>query len=663
MTTDGTDVPDKGRIGFGGDYNPEQWDPATWAEDDLLMRRARVTTATVGVFSWAMLEPSPGRYDFGWLDDAIGRLHHNGVMVTLATPTASPPPWFTLAHPDALPVTAEGTRLVHGSRDTYCAAAPAFREAALRITSELAARYGSHPAVTRWHLHNEYGTTCWCDHAADAFRRWLRTRYGTFDALNDAWSTAFWSQRYSEWEQVLPPRATQYLPNPAQSLDFKRFWSDELLAAYTDQRDEVRRHAPGAEITTNFILPSWQPIDPWRWSREVDVVAIDHYLDTTDETEGHADIAFAADRARSFNGGRPWALMEQAASTVTAGGITAHRRPGRVVLDSLGYVARGADDVLFFQWRASRGGAELYHSALVPHAGEDSRIFSEAVQLGQVLECIGEVAGSVVSADVAILLDADSHWALETRSLPSDHLSYPGQVRSIHRMLWRAGITTDFARPGDDLSRYRLVLAPATYILASTAAAALGRYVAAGGHLAVTFFSGIADECHRIRLGGYPGALRDVLGVRVEEFHPLPPGAAVALDDGSSGTVWSERLRAEGAQVIASYADGLGPAITRHAYGAGTAWYLSTFPESLEAILRDAGAFPVLPGLRPGVDAVRRGRHVFVFNHGDGPASLPAAGTDLLTGQAVAAVQPSSAVILAAYEPGIRGRHRELPQA
>jgi beta-galactosidase len=623
-------------IGFGGDYNPEQTDPATWAEDDRLMRRARVTTATVGVFSWALLEPAEGRYEFGWLDDAIGRLHDNGVTVTLATPTASPPPWFTLAYPDALPVTADGTRLVHGSRDTYCAAAPAYRAAALRITSELAGRYADHPAVTRWHIHNEYGTICWCDHAAGAFRRWLRDRYGSLDALNDAWSTSFWSQRYSAWEQILPPRATQYLANPAQSLDFKRFWSDELLAAYTDQRDEVRGRAPAAEITTNFILPSWQPIDMWRWADQVDVVAVDHYLDTTDEADGHADIAFAADRARSLAGGRPWVLMEHAPNPW----------PGRTVLDSLGYVARGADDVLFFQWRASRGGAEMYHPALVPHAGEDSRIFREAVELGEILERIGEVEGTRVHADVAILYDPDSWWALEATSL----VSYLGVVRAVHRMLWRAGVTTDFARPrGDDLSGYRLVVAPATYIMAEPGADAIRRYVRKGGQLVATFLSGIADESHRVRVGGYPGALPDILGVRVEEFHPLPSGTSVALDDGSAATVWSERLRADGAEVVASYADGglAGlPAITRHALGDGAAWYLSTMPGSLAGVLRAAGVEPVLAGLPAGVDAVRRGRYLFVFNHRDEPVTMPVTGSDLLTGRAVTTLAPSAVAIL-----------------
>jgi beta-galactosidase len=649
-------------IGFGGDYNPEQWDPATWATDDVLMRRARVTTATVGVFSWAMLEPEPGKYDFGWLDTTLERLHDNGVSVTLATPTASPPPWFTLAHPDALPITSENVRLTHGSRDTYCAAAPAYRREALRIAGELARRYGRHPAVTRWHVHNEYGTLCWCDHAAAAFRRWLVARYGDLDALNEAWCTAFWSQRYSAWDQVLPPRATQYLHNPGHVLDFRRFWSDELLAAYTEQRDEIRRHAAGTQITTNFMLPDgWQNLDLWHWSREVDVIAIDHYLSSADEAAGHADIAFAADRARSLRDGRPWALMEQAASTVNSGGVLSHRAADRTLLDSLAYVARGADDVLFFQWRASRAGSEMYHSALVPHAGQESRGFTEAVRLGEMLERIGEVAGSVVRAEAAVLYDADSWWALETPCLPSPHVRYIDQVRAAHAALWRAGITTDVAHPEADLSRYRLVVAPATYIMSDAAAGNLRRYVEEGGHLVATFLAGIADESHRIRLGGYPGALRDVLGIRVEEFHPLPPGAKITLDDGSAGTLWSEFVHLDGAEVLARYASPSAlaghPAITRHALGAGIAWYVSTNLASpdrfMAGIARTAGLAPALTGLPPGVDAVRRHTpdrsYLFLFNHRDDPVTVPVTGADLLTGRAAAGtftLPPSSAAVI-----------------
>ena len=660
-------------IWFGGDYNPEQWDAATWAEDGELMRRARVNTVTVGVFSWALLEPEEGTFEFGWLDDTLDRLHAGGVRVILATPTASPPPWFTLAHPDAMPVRPDGTRLWHGSRDTYCAAAPAYRRAARAMAGQLGRRYSAHPALAMWHVHNEYGTMCWCDHAAAAFRSWLRGRYGGEDAglaaLNEAWGTAFWSQRYSSWDQVLPPRATQYLPNPGQELDFRRFWSDELLAAYTEQRDELRSRAADVPVTTNFMGPDHLVVDPWTWGREVDAVAVDHYLSTAESEAGHADIAFVSDWARGVGRGRPWLLMEQAPSTVVDDGVLVHRAPGRMLADSLGYVARGADSVLFFQWRASRAGAEMYHPALVPHAGPDSRIFREAVALGEAIERIGEVAGSVVTSDAAVLVDSASRWALEARGLPSPNVRHLDVARAAHAALWRSGIGCDIAPPGADLSGYRLVVVPAVYLLSDEAAASLGEYAEGGGHLAVTFCSGIADQWHRIRTGGYPGALRDVLGIRVEEFHPLHPAASVTLNvadpvlagpGGSlaghlwptrqlTGQLWTERLRTEGADVLAAYSAGplAGlPAVTRHAFGAGTAWYLSTLLSAgdLTAVLRgiaaEAGVRPASPA-PPGVSVTRRrdgsGRSwLCALNHGTAMATLPASGLDLMTRREIA---------------------------
>ena len=656
-----------GALWFGGDYSPEQWPPATWAEDDALMREAGVTAATVGVFSWSELEPAEGAFEFRWLDETLDRLHRAGTRVILATPTASPPPWFTLAHPDAMPVTRSGTRLAHGSRDTYCAAAPAYRRAALRIAEQLGRRYAGHPALALWHVHNEYGTMCWCDQAAAGFRDWLRARYGDLAGLNDAWGTAFWSQRYSAWDQVLPPRATQYRANPAHELDYHRYWSDELLSAYREQRDALRLHSPGVPVTTNFMLPDWQLLDLWKWSRETDVVAIDHYLSTAGPG-GHAEIAFAADLARSLGGGRPWLLMEQAPSLVTEDGLMVHREPGRILRDSLGYVARGADGALFFQWRASRAGAEMYHPALVPHAGRDTRIFAEAAALGAALGRLAEVAGSVVRPEAAVVLDADSWWAVRRGGppgvLPSAELSHLDAARAEHAALWRAGISCDFAAPEAPLSAYRLVIVPAVYLLCDRAAEVFREFVAGGGHLVVTYFSGIADPRHRVRTGGYPGALRSLLGLRAEEFHPLPPGAGVGLRadpgpgldpalaaalDGSSGTAWSERLRSEGADVLARYGDGplAGlPAITSNTPGpgGGAAWYVSTrlAAGAHERLLRTAaaaaGVRAGLPGAAPGVDLVRRhagdGRSwLFAFNHGDTAVTVPASGLDLLTGR------------------------------
>jgi beta-galactosidase len=638
---------------FGGDYSPEQWGPPTWAEDDELMRRAGVTTATVGVFSWSTLEPEPGRLEFDWLDRTFERLAAIDVSVVLATPTASPPPWFTIAHPDALPVTADGVRLSPGSRDTYCAAAPAYREACRRIARALAERYGDHPALALWHVHNEYGSLCHCEHAAAAFRRWLARRYdGDLGALNEAWNTAFWSQGYTDWEQIAPPRATQYLPNPGQALDFSRFWSDELLTAYTEQRDAIRPFSGAVPITTNFMLPAdYQNLDLWAWSREVDVVAVDLYPGAPGRA-GYEELALGADLARSFNRGRPWLLMEQSPNLVHRHdqGVMAAKEPGRMRFESLTAVARGSDSVMFFQWRAGRGGAEFHHGAMVPHTGPDTRVFREVAELGAEVRRLAPVAGSTVSTAVAVLWDFDCWWALaDDRGLPSRHLGYREAVRAVHSALLAAGVVTDFAHPGDDLSGYRAVFAPNLYLLPAAAARSLSAFVDRGGHLLVGCFSGVVDEYRRGRPAPWPGGLAGVLGVRVEEFLPLVEGESIPVEGegldlgpGTRATRWSEDLQVTDARVLARYAGGRldgRAALTRRDRpgGPGAGWYVSTrldpagLATLVAAVLAAAEVTPTVPGLPAGVEAVRRrgrdGRDwLFLANHGPDPVEIPAPG-------------------------------------
>lgn len=353
---------------YGGDYNPEQWPEEVWHEDVALMREAGVNLVTLGVFAWSRLEPEPGRYDFGWLDRVLDLLHAGGIRVDLATPTASPPPWFSIVHPDALNIRHDLVRLTHGSRDTYCVSAPPYRQASVRIARALAERYRDHPALAMWHVHNEYGTWCHCDHVARSFRAWLQREYGTLAAVNDAWNTSFWSQHYSAWEQIMPPRATQYLPNPGQVLAFRRFLSDEMLAHFRAQRDVLRELTPGVPVTTNFVFGGWTPVNQWDWARETDLVAIDHYP-AAGGAAAAEETAFAADLARSWAGGRPWLLMEQAPGMIHTPGRMISKRPGETIRHSLQHVARGSRGAMFFQWRASRGGAEQWHAGMVPTPG------------------------------------------------------------------------------------------------------------------------------------------------------------------------------------------------------------------------------------------------------------------------------------------------------
>ncbi|MDG4831324.1 beta-galactosidase [Solwaraspora sp. WMMD1047] len=643
------DIPAVPGFAFGGDYSAEQWPEPVWVEDVGLMKTAGVNLATVGVFSWALLETAPGRYEFDWLDRLLDLLAGHGVAVDLATATASPPPWFSHAHPESLPVGPTGTTIWYGSRQAYCPSSPAYRTAAARLVEQLATRYAGHPALAMWHVNNEYGchiSRCWCDISAAAFRDWLRNRYGDLAGLNAAWGTSFWSQRYTDWEQIIPPRDTPSYPNPTQQLDFHRFSSDELLACFRVERDLLHRLSPGVPVTTNFLGGLWD-LDYWAWAREVDVVSMDHYL-IAEHPQPYADLAFVADLARSLAGGRPWALMEHATSAVNWQPRNLAKPPGRLRRDSLAHVARGADSVLYFQWRASKAGAEKWHSGMVPHAGTDSKVWQEVVALGAELGALAEVVGSEVVADVAILLDWSSLWAQRQPSQPSVDLDPLAVIKGWHAALTEATITCDLAHPESDLRRYRLVLAPALYLVSDAGAANLTGFVAGGGTALVGPYSGVVDDNDHVRLGGYPGAWRDLLGVRVQEHFPLPAGARVALTDGGAGSVWTELAVPTDAEVLTGYADGPlagSPALTRRAHGAGTAYYLTTLlagahlRDLLTRLARDAGVTPVLPDPPEGVTAVQR-RHPdgrgYTFIATDGPTAPtltvrrdgdPAAGT------------------------------------
>jgi beta-galactosidase len=640
-------------IAFGGDYNPEQWPEAVWHEDVELMKQAGVNLVSVGIFSWALLEPKEGVYEFAWLDRVLDLLHTSGIRVDLANASASPPPWFSRKYPDSLPVTASGVRHSYGSRQAFCASNPDYRRAAAALTRAIVDRYASHPAVVMWHVHNEYGChnqPCFCDISAAAFRVWLQRRYQTLDELNDAWGTAFWSQHYYDWDEILPPRTSGTWINPTQQLDFARFSSDELLDCYQAEAAIIRAGSKHP-VTTNFMglhMGLDRPIDYWRWAPQMDVVSNDHYL-IAEDRENYQELAMIADLTRGWADGKPWLLMEHSTSAVNWQPRNIAKAPGELLRNSLQHVARGADGALFFQWRAAKAGAEKFHSALVPHAGPDTKVFTEVVALGRALRAIREVVGSTVTdAQVAILHDTDARWASELDSHPSVDVSTVGETRSWHDVFYRAGITTDFRQSSDDLSAYRLVVAPVQYLATDAGIANLTRYVERGGQLVVTYFSGIVDENDHIRLGGYPGAFADLLGIRIEEFFPLHADEPVRLSQFGSGSIWSELGRSSTAEVLAEYSDGPvagSPAVTRNRAGDGSAYYVGTslsregLADFVALLAADTGLTPAVAGLGAGVEAVTRAnggdRWTFVINHSDAPATVGIAGTDLITGETV----------------------------
>jgi beta-galactosidase len=647
-------IPGRRVIRFGGDYNPEQWTREVWDEDIRLMQDAGVNLVSIGIFSWVLLEPEEGVYDFSFLDEIIELLYAAGIDVDLATPTAAPPAWFYRAYPHARAVTREGVPLAFGSRGIVSPSSPEYRRAAREIASRLAQRYGSHPAVVLWHVHNEYGTPVaesYDDASVLAFREWLRQRYGTLDGVNQAWGTNFWGQRYGQWEEIDAPRQSGTASNPAHRLDFARFSSGALLECYRIERDAIREHAR-QPITTNFMAVTCPSVDLWKWVDEVDIVANDHYL-VAEKPDNHIHLSRSADMTRSLARGKPWILMEHSTSAVNWQPRNIAKRPGEMRRNSLAHAARGADAVLFFQIRAGRKGAEKFHSALIPQAGANSRKWAEAVALGSDIAALDELVGSTVHARVAIAWDWESFWAQDLDWRPSVDLDHRERIEAFYAALWRRGVTVDFVHPAADLSGYEALFAPSLYLIDDASAKNIKTFVANGGTFAASYFSGVVAADDDVPYGPYPGQLRDVLGLVVEEFLPLRDGETVTLSDGSSGRVWSDDITLTTAVPVSTYVDGMAadrPAVTRNAYGTGSAWYISTALDGSELdtfvtdVLDAAGvSYAPISSIETVTRSIDDRRYVIQINHGDVPDGAGLQGTDLLAGTTVGAGDPVAA--------------------
>ncbi|MFI5937667.1 beta-galactosidase [Actinoplanes sp. NPDC051494] len=644
------------RLEYGADYNPEQWPRETWDEDIRAMRTAGVTVVSLAIFSWARLEPVEGTYDFGWLDEIMDLLHAGGISVDLATATASPPPWLTTKHPEILPVDREGRTIWPGGRQQWRPTSPIFREHALRLVRVMAERYGNHPALTAWHVSNELGchnVYDFSDDAAAAFRVWLQQRYSDLGALNAAWGTSFWSQHYSDWAQILPPRLAATHPNPTQQLDFKRFSSEALRVYLRAERDLLHELTPGVPVTTNFmIMGETKAMDYAAWAADVDFVSNDHYrLPGAQDLD---ELSFSANLTSGVAGGKPWFLMEHSTSAVNWQPINVAKKPGELARDALTHVAHGADAVCYFQWRQSRAGAEKYHSGMMPHAGADSVLFRDVTALGTTLRELAPISGTGrTPSRAAIVFDWDSWWASEQDSHPSDRLRYKQEALDWYTAFLDLGVRADVLPSHADLSGYDLVVAPILHVVPQPLKQRLEAYVDGGGHLVTTYFSGIVDENDHVYLGGYPGALRDLLGIRIEEFEPLLDGDTAPLDNGTTGTLWTDRIdvTGDGVQVLARYKDG-GAAITRRTVGTGSAAYVSTrlAADGLAPVLGDllerAGVTSELPAeLRGRVELAVRGEYWFLVNRTAEPVELTGLDGEFLHGSADR-LEPRSVTVL-----------------
>lgn len=587
-------------IAFGGDYNPDQWPEETLDEDIHLMTQAGVNTVALAIFSWDRIEPREGEFTFEWLDHVIDKLGAAGIAVDLASATATAPLWLYERHPEVLPIDRYGHVVNAGSRQSWQPTSPVFKEYALRLCRKLAEHYKDNPYVTAWHMGNEYGWNNrydYSDNALAAFRTWCEAKYGTIDALNEAWGTAFWSQHVNSFAEVLLPRhmGGDSMVNPPQQLDYERFGNDMLLDFYKAERDAIEQICPGKPFTTNFMVSTDQcTMDYAQWANEVDFVSNDHYFH---EGESHLDELACSDALMdSLALGKPWYVMEHSTSAVQWKPLNMRKRAGELMRDSLAHVAMGADAINFFQWRQSASGAEAFHSAMVPHAGSDTKLFRGVCELGAALKTLSDAGvqdTELKRADTAILFSAESEWATRSETLPSMKLNHWHDVRDWYRGYLDTGARADVVPLAYDWSGYQTIVLPTVIALSDEDTRRITDFAENGGTVIVGYATGLIDEHFHIGLGGYPGAgnglLRDMLGIRSEEFNILGEEAEdepveIGLSNGLTTRLWQNDVTsvAPDTRVLATYMgtaaadwelDGV-PAITSHPHGQGTAIYV-----------------------------------------------------------------------------------------
>ncbi len=666
-------------IRFGGDYNPEQWPEEMLERDVAFMKETGVNAVTLNVFGWAAVQPERNRYDFRRLDTVFDRLEQSGIGIVLATPTAAPPAWLFHEHPTMLKVGENGQRAVHWSRQAYCPNHPVYLAEIRKLAAVLAQRYGKRKALLLWHINNEYIVHCYCDHCAEAFREWLKRKYGTVERLNEAWQLSQWSLTRTSWEQVSPPIGG--MSHTSHSLDYQRFLSDSNLRGFLAEKDEIVQRSPGIPVTTNFYSLDFRGQIHPQWAPHLDVIAWDSYPPHRDHAVWSA---FQHDYFRGLKH-RPFLLIEQATGSVNWKEYNPAKRPGMMRLQSYQAIARGAEAVMFFQFRQSRGGVEKFHSSLVSHGSEtENRIFREVRDLG------GELAGLEVLASagigearVAVLFDVTISWLADWNRGSRD-VSYRDAVTAFYRPFYEANIPVDVVHPTDDLSRYEIVVAPMLYMFEEGVPEQLRAFVKRGGKLVMSYMSGMVNGNDVVEYGGFLRPIDDVFGIIVEEWDAFEPdmanritwkkgvAARVIEKNFSSGAgvtdslltsdsmcpsyevqKWAEVVHLQGAESLATFEEDYHaeqPAVTRHKYGKGEAYYVATHPE--DAFLRELfgwicqqygleslGGRDVPAGVEITSREGEEGTYLFVLNHNSETVEFhleeAVGGWDLMNGRPV----------------------------
>lgn len=584
----------------GGDYNPDQWldRPDILEEDIKMMKKAGVNTATVGVFSWSALEPQEGNFQFGWLHDIMDKLYENGIYTVLATPTGARPAWMDEKYPSVLRVEKDGRRNHHSGRHNHCMSSLEYRALVEKMDTKLVQEFGNHPGLILWHISNELGGECYCDSCKKRFQEYLREKYhNNIEELNKQWWTSFWSRRFDSFEQIEPPYDNGEHSILGLNLDWKRFNSWNMKDYLAFERRILKKYTPQVPATANF-MKLFEQLDYVDLAKEIDIISWDGYPSWNNDYETPADTAaeLSFDHAvmRSLKKDKPFMLMESTPSLVNWHSVNKLKRPGILRASSIQTIGCGSDTVQYFQWRKGRGAAEQFHGAVVDHLGrDDTRVFKEVSEVGELLKKLAPVTGSRVASKAAVLFDWSNRWAIkDMQGMAHDTKNYEKEVRKFYNIHLKKGINADIVFPLEDLSSYSLVVLPMYYAVSKEAGAWLKEYVKNGGTVVATYLTAYVNENTLAYLGGFPGAgLGEVFGLYAEELDTLYPtdSNAVLMKDGNKAIVkdYCELIKLTGAEVLGTYESdfyaGM-PAVTVHSYGNGKAYYIGTRMEEEDLI-------------------------------------------------------------------------------
>lgn len=657
----------------GADYNPEQWlkYPEILREDIRLMKLANCNVMSVGIFSWVSLEPEEGVFTFDWLDGVLDSFAENGIYAFLATPSGARPAWMSEKYPEVLRVERNRVHNLHGFRHNHCFTSLVYREKTAILNAKLAERYSQHPAVIGWHISNEFGGECHCDLCQNAFRDWLKVKYNnSLDEVNQAWWATFWSHTYTSWSQIESPAPHGETQVHGLNLDWRRFVSERSIDFCQHEINTVRPYNPALPITTNMHMIDG--IDYRELAKILDVVSWDaypewHYTEDGDDARLAAWTAMHYDLMRSFKK-KPFLLMESTPSLTNWQSVSKLKRPGMHKLSSLQAVAHGSDSVQYFQWRKSRGSSEKFHGAVVDHSGHsETRVFKDVTEVGKTLAGMTEVVGTSTPVRTAIIFDWDNRWAIkDAQGVRNSGLRYEETVLQHYRALWQLGIPVDMIGSGDDLSAYKLVIAPMLYLISEENGKRIEKFVEQGGTFLATYWSGVVNETDLCHLGGFPGPLRRTLGIWAEETEGLhsrdlngvvmEASNALNLSGDYDAHEITELIHLEGAEALGTYRSDFyagRPALTVNRFGEGNAYHLATrvkdasfYVELYAAITSKAGITRALDSDLPtGVTAQLRtdgeSDYIFVQNYSGSPQTVKLDGadyTDLCSGTAAPSV-------------------------